>query len=241
MSMGMDNSTMPGMNNSMPDMDMGDMDMGDMNMMMMMPMYFSFTYLNMTVLFKEWVISDEREYIASCVGVAGIAILYEILKACRQIWIDMSYEPSINPGSNVLEMKPMSGGNCCEDIDAFPLVFKTTPMFWVEHVFQSVLYIVQIFLGYVLMLVVMTYNVYLVVSVCCGAGVGYLIAGIIRVATAKEKLKKRAKKMSSLRASQEPSPTPTPKTRMRASSPYNNGYENGGYNNFYEQGEKTKI
>lgn len=43
------------------------------------------------------------------------------------------------------------------------------------------------------MLVVMTYNVWLVVSVCCGAGVGYLIAGIIRVSIAKEKLKKRAK------------------------------------------------
>lgn len=54
--MTMDNST------SMPNMDMDmDMDgMGDMNMMMMMPMYFSFAYLNTTVLFKEWVISDER-------------------------------------------------------------------------------------------------------------------------------------------------------------------------------------
>lgn len=235
--MTMDNST------SMPNMDMDmDMDgMGDMNMIMMMPMYFSFAYLNTTVLFKEWVISDEREYIASCVGVAGIAILYEIMKACRQIWIDMSYEPTLNPGTNVMEMKPMSGGNCCEDIDAFPLVFKTSPMFWVEHFFQSLLYIVQIFLGYVLMLVVMTYNVWLVVSVCCGAGVGYLIAGIIRVSIAKEKLKKRAKKIASMRASHESSPAPTPKTRMRASSPYNTGYENGGYSDFYEGGEKTKI
>ena len=42
-------------------MDMGgdmDMDMGGMDMMMM-PMYFNFVYLNMTVVFKEWQISNE--------------------------------------------------------------------------------------------------------------------------------------------------------------------------------------
>ena len=50
-------------------------------------------------------------------------------------------------------------------------------------------------MGYVLMLIIMTYNVWLVVSVCCGAGVGYLIAGVIRVTTTKQNMKKRAKVM----------------------------------------------
>jgi len=238
--MPMENSTGMDMGGDM-DMDMGGMDMGGMDMMMM-PMYFNFVYLNMTVVFKEWQISNETEFIASCVGVAGVAILYEILKACRQIWIDVSYQPTVDSTSNAIQLKAMSGGNCCEDTDAFPLVFKTTPGFWCEHFLQSVLYIVQIFLGYVLMLIVMTYNVWLVVSVCCGAGVGYLIAGAIRVTTTKQHMRKRAKTIAALRASQqEPTPPPTPKKRMRASSPYANGYDNNGYNTYYEEGAKTKI
>ena len=48
--------------------------------------------------------------------------------------------------------------------------------------------------------------------------------------------------IAALRASQqEPTPPPTPKNRMRASSPYANGYDNNGYNTYYEEGAKTKI
>lgn len=43
------------------------------------------------------------------------------------------------------------------------------------HLLQSVLHVVQVGYGYILMLIVMTFNGWLFLSVCFGAGVGYLL------------------------------------------------------------------
>lgn len=43
------------------------------------------------------------------------------------------------------------------------------------HVIQSALHVVQVGYGYLLMLVVMTFNGWLFLSICFGAGVGYLL------------------------------------------------------------------
>ena len=43
------------------------------------------------------------------------------------------------------------------------------------HVIQSALHVVQVGYGYLLMLVVMTFNGWLFLAVCFGAGVGYLL------------------------------------------------------------------
>ena len=48
------------------------------------------------------------EFIASCVGVAGVAILYEIMKACRQIWIDVLYQPTVDSTSNAIQVRGSS-------------------------------------------------------------------------------------------------------------------------------------
>jgi hypothetical protein len=43
------------------------------------------------------------------------------------------------------------------------------------HVLQSSLHVIQVAYGYILMLIAMTYNVWLFLAVCFGAGVGYFI------------------------------------------------------------------
>ena len=49
------------------------------------------------------------------------------------------------------------------------------------HIIQSLLQVVQVGLGYILMLVAMTFNGYLFLAVCIGAGIGYyLFAGFRR-------------------------------------------------------------
>ena len=44
-----------------------------------------------------------------------------------------------------------------------------------HHVIQGLLHILQVAIGYMLMLVVMTYNVWLFISIILGAGLGYVI------------------------------------------------------------------
>lgn len=48
------------------------------------------------------------------------------------------------------------------------------------HLLQSGLHVVQVGMGYLLMLVAMTYNGWLFLAVCFGAGLGYLIFGRCR-------------------------------------------------------------
>jgi len=45
------------------------------------------------------------------------------------------------------------------------------------HLFQTLLYIIQVFIGYLLMLGFMTYNTYICVSIMVGFAVGYLCFG----------------------------------------------------------------
>jgi len=47
------------------------------------------------------------------------------------------------------------------------------------HILQTFLHTVQVFVGYVLMLIVMTYNAWLGAAVLAGAGVGYLAFSVI--------------------------------------------------------------
>lgn len=43
------------------------------------------------------------------------------------------------------------------------------------HILQTILHVVQLFISYILMLVFMTYNVYLCLSIALGAGLGYFL------------------------------------------------------------------
>ncbi|KAA3675002.1 solute carrier family 31 (copper transporter), member 1 [Paragonimus westermani] len=43
------------------------------------------------------------------------------------------------------------------------------------HVLQTLLHLIQMFIGYMLMLIVMTYNVYMLIAIMAGFTVGYLI------------------------------------------------------------------
>ena len=51
---------------------------------------------------------------------------------------------------------------------------------WSMHSAQSALHVVQVGLGYILMLLAMTYNGWLFLSVTVGAGIGYFIFARVR-------------------------------------------------------------
>ena len=59
-------------------------------------------------------------------------------------------------------------------IAALTIFFFSTRWNSKMHILQTFLHTVQVFVGYVLMLIVMTYNAWFGAAVLAGAGVGYL-------------------------------------------------------------------
>ena len=72
---------------------------------------------------------------------------------------------------NLVSIKNFTLYNACSK-GCVGLHFRQMVMSWL-HLFQTLLYIVQLTLAYWLMLIVMTYNSYLTVAVVLGAGFGH--------------------------------------------------------------------
>ncbi|KAK8396479.1 hypothetical protein O3P69_005494 [Scylla paramamosain] len=140
-----------------------DMDM-DMDMDMGMSMSFHFGY-NETILFDWWKISNIGGLIGSMVGIFILAMMYEGLKYWREHLFRkslaaMQYCAKVEKG-NVTEQDKPSQMN----------------MLSVEHGVQTLLHMVQMIVSYFLMLIFMTYNVWLCIATVLGAGLGYFLFG----------------------------------------------------------------
>ncbi|XP_078362259.1 protein SLC31A2-like [Oculina patagonica] len=113
---------------------------------------------NVTILFKGWKVSTIGGLVGSCIAVIVIAVFFEGLK---------SYKGHRH--------KP-----CKKNNETTPLIrqphriqnrFQVT-----DHLKKTLLYVVQFLVGYFLMLVAMTYNVWLFLAVVVGCGIGFFLA-----------------------------------------------------------------
>ncbi|XP_008555745.1 high affinity copper uptake protein 1 isoform X2 [Microplitis demolitor] len=147
--------------NPMPD------HMHGMQGMHMMMMYFHFGY-DETILFESWKISTMGGLIGSMIGIIIMAALYEGLKYYREYLFWKTY--------NTLQYRsvtvPPEKNPTTED----SRVVQPTMLSWM-HTFQTLLHIIQIILSYFLMLIFMTYNVWLCIAVVLGAAIGYFLFG----------------------------------------------------------------
>ncbi|PFX23956.1 high affinity copper uptake protein 1-like [Stylophora pistillata] len=123
---------------------------------------------DLNVLFEQWEITSTKVLIGSCIAVFFLAVLYEGLKIFRMRLMHTHgrYVRESNQGKDVTHYWETRRGcrqNMCTCL----------------HLMQTVMHVVQVVLGYLLMLVVMTFQVYLGVAVIIGAGLGYfLFAGL---------------------------------------------------------------
>ncbi|KAK0657211.1 Ctr copper transporter family-domain-containing protein [Cercophora newfieldiana] len=139
-----------------------------------MNMLFTWNYQNVCVVFRQWHITSPLSLIISLIGVVFIVAGYEALReGIRQ------YEARINKR---LETVPR------DDDDEPELAAETTPFFSrpgqnrddtakTAHLIKSVLYGVQNFYAFMIMLIFMTYNGWIMIAVSVGAGLGYLLFG----------------------------------------------------------------
>ncbi|GIY42350.1 high affinity copper uptake protein 1 [Caerostris darwini] len=150
--------------------DMKDEHKKHMNMthdMMMMPMYFHFG-VKEYILFEEWRTTTAGGMVASAIGVFLMGMLYEGLKYFRE----HLYKKFVSS----IQFSTVSTTGESGRITQVHKVQKNRMLSW-QHALQTGLHVVQIVVSYFLMLIFMTYNVWLGLSVVLGSGVGYFVFG----------------------------------------------------------------
>jgi len=173
----MDHSTMDHGTMDHSKMDHSKMGHGGMDMDMMM--YFH-VGVKETILFKGWVTTNVGELIGSCIVLFVAALLYEGLKVFREELLVRAQQELYQRNSP--ETLPTNDDTPDNGVGSDQVIIQSGPTTlnrilnkW--HCLQSFLHIVQVTVSYMLMLVFMTYNVWLCLAVVLGAGTGYFCFG----------------------------------------------------------------
>nr|XP_016937023.1 high affinity copper uptake protein 1 isoform X2 [Drosophila suzukii] len=138
----------------------------------MMPMAFHFGY-NETILFSWWHIETVAGLVGSMIAIFLMALMYEGLKYYREYLFWKTY--------NLLEYRPVTGPQRNPEAPRIPSPAAAAPspvqpsMLSVNHLLQTLLHVLQVTLSFLLMLIFMTYNVWLCLMVVLGAAVGYFL------------------------------------------------------------------
>jgi len=157
----------------------------------MMKMYFHGGY-NEVILFDFWRISTLGGLIGSMIGCFILGILYEGLKFLREFLIGRELRTTsyTNVSSNPVDISD-EGADTASVHSTEQAITRSaerragedrvkiiqTSILSRGHLLQTLLQFVQIVLSYCLMLIFMTYNVWLCLAVALGAAAGYFMFG----------------------------------------------------------------
>ncbi|BFZ16732.1 hypothetical protein BsWGS_19771 [Bradybaena similaris] len=100
------------------------------------------------VLFPQWVLHGKKETYLTCLVLVVLGIAYQGIKFARQQY-----------------------GHRCRNLHCKRYILNK------GHLLQTLMYLIQFIGGYALMLSVMTYNVWILIAVLAGFGLGYLFFG----------------------------------------------------------------
>lgn len=139
---------------------------------MMMQMYFEAGY-KAVVLFQGWDIQTIGAMVGSCIGIFLMGILYEGLKYFRE-YLSSKHYTSVT--YNNVKTPGEAGSETSSQVNRTPMSFKTS-VTSASHYIQTALHLLQMIISYLLMLIVMTYNVWLFMAVVLGCTVGYFFFG----------------------------------------------------------------
>lgn len=111
------------------------------------------------ILFKDWSVSSIGGLVGSCIAIVVIAIFFESLKSYKGPYRKRLYRRD------------------CESIPLIRRLHKNeNRLTLTDHLKKTFLFVVRFLVGYFLMLVAMTYNVWLFLAVVIGCGLGYFLA-----------------------------------------------------------------
>ncbi|XP_037547766.1 probable low affinity copper uptake protein 2 [Nematolebias whitei] len=130
---------------------------------------------SVTLLFSFWDVHGPAGMILSVLIVFLLTVFYEVLKVWR-VWLGSR--------SKLVPAAPSDASSCSESCPPEASLSPAEPPSdtrgsrnsWLLHAAQTALHVLQVTLGYMLMLSVMTYNTWIFLGVIAGAGVGYFVS-----------------------------------------------------------------
>jgi copper transporter 1 len=125
-----------------------------------------------TILFSPWKVATWQGMLWSCVVILVVSFLYEGLKFLRQRLLNCARTRLARPRDRSSEHDD-DDELLLSEVSFGRLNRRTIRI--LLHVTQAILYLLQVLIGYMLMLVAMTYNAWLLISLVLGAGIGYLV------------------------------------------------------------------
>ncbi|XP_041482041.1 high affinity copper uptake protein 1-like [Lytechinus variegatus] len=120
-----------------------------------------------TILFQKWSTSNIGGLLGSCLVVMVLAVLVEGLVVLRK-YLSKKYATNIR--HRMLEMEANESSRLVEEQAEGQIRFFS----W-SHLILTALYGLQTLAFYLLMLIAMTFNVYLLMSIVIGASIGYFM------------------------------------------------------------------
>lgn len=134
---------------------------------------------SVTLLFDFWDVHGPAGMVLSVFVVLLLTVFYDVLKVWR-VWLGNSSrlaQPQVpscrRDSSSVLGSSPSESS--LTPIQSQPPAASTRNS-WLLHVIQTILHILQVSLGYMLMLCVMSYNTWIFLGVIVGSALGYFIS-----------------------------------------------------------------
>ncbi|KAK7744949.1 copper transpport protein [Cytospora paraplurivora] len=134
-----------------------------------MSMLFTWDTTNLCIVFEKWHIRTTPGLLFSLLAIVVIGMGYEALRAAtRRYEVEANRRlDSIPRGDNVTETTPL----------AWAIGQNQAHVNKRVHLVKAALYALQTFYAFMLMLVFMTYNGWVMVAVTLGAFLGYLVFG----------------------------------------------------------------
>ncbi|XP_020905463.1 probable low affinity copper uptake protein 2 [Exaiptasia diaphana] len=146
--------------------------------------FFKVSNPNFVLLFEGWKISSITVLAGSCFGVFLLSILSEFVRFKRSKLQVRKNDHAPLPSETTNDVNE-TGNQSPDELshssvtlhrnnDVYKHQQAYSP-FSTHHAIQVILHVTQLILGYVLMLIVMTFNVWLGISVVLGLGTGYFL------------------------------------------------------------------
>nr|XP_039269049.1 high affinity copper uptake protein 1-like [Styela clava] len=138
----------------------------------MMHMWFYFGITHVTILFESWTINTAGGMVGACIGVIILAMMYEGLKVLRESLLNKTaaLTKRTSNRTDYPNVDPLM------DSTVLTRSGRSTIWSW-WHLLQTFLHFLQVMISYALMLIFMTYNGYLAISILIGATLGYFVFG----------------------------------------------------------------